>query len=699
MAVIGKIRKHSGLLIVVIGVALLAFILGDFTKSNTSTTDVGVVDGEKISYLDYNRRIEQYTNNVRNQRGQNPSGEDLYQIRNTAWDDIVKEIIMLKEYDELGITVTAEELFDQIQGENPHSGVKQAFTNPETGAFDREQVMLYLQNLDNMPLEQRNMWLTFEKYVQDDRLETKYKNLLYKGFYAPQALLRQANIDKNAKASAEIVALRYNTIPDSTIVLTNKDYEVIYNERKSTLERPEMRDIEYITFDIKPSQEDIQNTSSQMDELMPQFIETTDMTAFMRRNSDIPYDTAWYGLKELPVELESEFAGKEIGFVYGPYFENNTFKAARLMGEMDRSDSLNANHILIAYEGALNTSQTRSKERAQTIADSLTRVLKKQPNKFKELSDTFSDDMGAKAKGGELGWFRDGQMVPQFNEFVMNNKKGTIGVVETQFGYHVVSVIDHTEKKPKVKYALFAINVVPSSKTYQDIYAQASKFASENRTKEKFDTTIAEQGLNKRVASNLQELDFRITGLENPREVVRWAFDKKTSVGDVSSIFDLSDKYVVAVLAKKYSKGIIPLEEAKEMLQLPAMNRKKADMLIEKMKPYGTDIDKIIAELGAEKQTVSDITFDGRNIRGFGQEPEIVGCIWGLQNGEISEPLRGNSAVYIVKPIEHRKSDTENLQSIENEKRSQFTNAVRNNQDFDAIKKTLKIEDDRARFF
>lgn len=700
MAVIGKIRKHYGLLVIVIGVALVAFILGDLGKSTGQrTTNVGTVDGEQISYQDFNTRYEQYVENTKQQTNNQPSNDDLYSIRNQTWNQLVKENIMNKEFDELGLVVSPDELFDQIQGNKPHSAVIQNFTNPQTGKFDRDMVLNYLKNLSSMPQEQKDMWLNFERYIKEDRLNTKYTNLINKGFYLPNALAQKAFDEKNTKTSVEIVSLRFNTIPDSTVVVTDKDFEAYFNERKSSYDRPATRDIEYITFDVKPSQKDIQSGNEYINSLKGEFAVTENIASFVNANSDSRYDSSWLASKDVPVQIESVMFASEPGFVYGPYFEENTYHLVRLMDKTNRSDSLKASHILLSYSGAMRSEQTRTKERAKAIADSLMNIINKQPKALEDLAAQFSDDPGSKDKKGDLDWFVDEMMVPSFNEFVQNNKVGTIGLVESDFGYHIIKVTDRTKPVAKVRLATITHNVTPSTQTYQDVFAEASKFATENKSKADFDKAVADQGLNKRVAQRIKMDDYRITGIENPRQIIRWAYDENTQLEDVSDIFDLDNMYVIAVLTKKTDKGILPLDEVKETIKFSVINRRKAEMLSEKMKPFGNDVNKMMAELGAERDTVADITFDGRSIKGYGQESEVAGQIYNMEKGQIYGPIKGNSAVYMIKVLDKVPAAGTDFSNSVREKTSLFTNAVRNNAHYNAIEKVIDIEDNRLIFY
>lgn len=702
MAVIGKIRKHSGLLVVVIGVALAAFVLGDFATGGGGRPEmnVGSIDGEDISIQDFNLRYEQNVNAQQQQQGNRLTQDEMFRVRENTWNQMVEEMIMGKEYETLGLTVTPEELFDQIQGSNPHPAVIQNFTNPETGQFDRELVLNYLQNLSQMPQASKDQWLIFERYVKEDRLRTKYQNLITKAHYLPTALAKANYENKNTKAEAELLSVRYSAVPDSLAVPTEADFNKFYEENKKSYDRPAMRDIEFVAFEVKPSKKDNDAAREFVNSLKAEFEVTDNIAGFVNANSDTRYDSSWKGNTEVPVALEQVMFENEPGFVYGPYFDQEAYRLARLVDVNYRPDSVKASHILLAYTGAMRSEQSRTKAAAQQLADSLLAVVKKSPAKLKELAMQFSDDGSVAQNSGDLGWFRDGQMVPQFNQYVIDNEVGSIGMVETDFGYHIIEVTGKKEPQKKVRIAEIVHHVTPSTQTYQDVFAEASRFASATKTRDDFDNNIADQGLNKRLAPNLRTNSNRITGMENPRQVVRWAFDEKTSVNDVSDIFDLDNMYVIAVLTKATEKGISSLDDIREMIEPQVKNIKKGEYLVERMKALNNDWDKIIAELKAEKQVVSDLSFDSRTVTGFGQESKLIGTIFTMEEGETSEPLAGNAAAFIVKLIKLTPApEIDNFDRIRRDYSVAFSNSVRNNAAFRALEKESDIEDNRLLFY
>ena len=700
MAVIGKIRQRSGLLIVVIGIALAAFILGDFAKKdNRQTPNIGVVNGENISIQDFNRKFEENVEATRKQRQvERLSQDEMFRVRETTWNQMVQDMVMKEEMDKLGLIVTTEELFDQIQGTNPHPAVISNFQNPETGQYDRSLVMNYLQNLDQMQQAAKDQWLVFERYIKEDRLKTKYENLITKSYHMPKAMAELTFHDKNDKVQISLTGIRYATVADSLVTVSDKDYQEFYTENKKSFEREATRDIEYLVFDIVASQEDNNKAQAMIQQLAEEFRSTTNIAGFVNANSETRYDSTWLTREAVPVNLESIIFDQEPGFVYGPYFDEGSYKLTRLVDATSRPDSLKASHILIAYSGSMRSEQTRTKAQAQTMADSLLNEIKKKNLKITDLAATLSDDQSAQTNAGDLGWFKDGQMVVPFNNFVLDNKVGTIGIAETDFGYHIIEVTGKKEPQKMVRLATITYEVAPSTKTYQDVFAKASKFATDNKTAEQFNKTVEADGLNKRVAPALREMSNRIPGIENPRQVIRWAFDSETSVGDVSTIFDLDDMFVIALLTKKSDKGIPELADIKETIQPQVLNKKKGEYIVEKMKSQGEDLNLIASTFNSQVET-TDLTFDSRMLLNFGQESKVIGKIFTLSNGSFA-PIAGSTAAFAVK-VNNTSVATlpSQLDQLTTEGRSAFEASVRNNAAFRALEKVIKIEDNRMLFY
>lgn len=701
MAAIGNIRKHYGLLVAFVGLALLAFVLGDLFKSTNSRqgTNVASVGNEKITYQDYSNMVSMNLENAKASNAGSITPEQNYNIHASTLEQMIRDIVMKREYKDLGLVVSSEELFDQFLGENPNQYVVSSFTGAD-GKFNRELVETYIRDFQTLTPEMQANWLNFERAIKEDRLNTKYDNLLKKSFYLPTKLAERYYSDKNDKVSAEVYAIRYNTIADSTVVLSDADKKAFYEENKNKYQTDATRAIDYIVFEIKPSKADIDFSRNLVNDLKDDLASIENAASFVNANSDLPFDSAWKSRTDVPAEFENAIFSNGAGFVYGPYENDGYYNVAKVLDVENRSDSLMASHILVSYANALRSTETRTKDEAKSLADSLLNVIKKDSSKIETLAKDFSDDPSAQTNNGDLGWFTDGTMVYTFNEFVQDNKVGTVGMVETPFGYHIIKVTDRNEAAPKARIAVVANEITASTATYQNIFAEANRFVTENTTAEEFNTAIENQGLNKRTFPTMRTTTNYITGISNPRQIVRWAFDENTKVGDMSSIFDLDDMYVVAVLTKAVEEGDAPYQDIADRYEYVIKKEKKGAMLAEQAKAYGTDYQKMIDNLKGEKTTVDNVTFEGRGFGNFGVEDKVIGTVIGMKEGEVSEPIIGGNGLYVVKVVkETPAATTTDYSNIQREQRSKFNNQILNNAVYSALKDMTKIEDNSILFY
>lgn len=595
MAAIEKIRKRSGLLIAIIGLALLAFVLQDLFQSTGRHREynVAVVDGEKIPYKDFEDLKNRNLENMKRSYGTNLTSSQTYSIYNSTLEQMIKDHIMTKEFDAVGMTVTPDELYDQFVGDEPHEWVAQNFSDPN-GNFDREYLQSYMQNLESAPIEYRSQWVDFENAVKQNRLETKFDNLVKASFFLPTRLAQKYYESKNDRASAEVVALRYSSIPDSTVVVTDQDNKKYYEENKYRFETDETRGIEYVVFEINPSAADEQDAIQYVESMKEDFTNTENPINYVNANSDLRYDSTWLGRPDVPAVVEDMlFAPEnEPGFVYGPYFDENSYNIIRLI---DR----------------------------QVIEDSL-----------------------------------------------------------------------------MVRVAILRHELSASTKTYQDVFAQANKFVTENRTYDQFNAAIEEQGMTKRSQPRLTASTYQIAGIDNPRQIVRWAFEDKTKVGDVSSIFELDNMFVVAALTEIVPEGYAPIEKIAEQSKYAIMNMKKGEVAVDRMKACGTDYDRMVNELGAESTIVSDITMESRSVGNFGIESDVIGIILGMKEGQVVGPIAGNSSAFVIKNVMHEApATTTDFSNIVREKKAQFDNKVFGGGIYNALRNKADIEDNRVLFY
>ncbi|MEI6122316.1 MAG: peptidylprolyl isomerase [Bacteroidota bacterium] len=730
MAIIGRIRKHSALLVILIGVALAGFVLQDFFRkggSGSKSQLFAKIGSEKISKLDFDQKVdEQVTFYKQQSKKENLTSAENFQIMTSTWEKLLKDQIMQKEYEELGLaldhekstkaSISPEELYDLMMGKNLHPYVVQNFGDPTTGVVDVQKIQSIIQNFDQMKDEEKQQWKRFEQGIKEDRISTKYNTLISQGYYMPKAFVTRIADESNKSAKLLCVGVKYQTISDSSVAITDADYQKYYDEHKYEFEQEKARDLDYVIFEVLPSKEDLTKIAENVNRIYQDLQKSSDseIDNFMKANSDAPYDSNFFKKGALPVKIDSIMFASKVGTIIPPYIDNNSYVIARLMQIQDRPDSIKISHILVAYKDAPNPIKdiTRTKEQAKKIVDSLFAIVKKDAKSFVPLAQLKSDYPTAKKDAGEIGWIGDGDANYKFFfDSTYNSKIGDLKIIQSSMGYHIIYVSGKKDLVKKVKVAIVKHDIKPSSETFNQYLGKASEFAGTNRTAEQFNKTVADKGLNKRSAQMVKEMDYTIPGLESARDIIRWAFDEKTVKGMVSEqVFDENGKYVVATIVEKREKGIAPLDQVKTYIETFVKREKKAEKLIEKIKSVSNstkDIYQIALKLNTKVDTVDQLTFSASNFPKYGPEPELIGTIFTLKKNVLSEPIKGKMAVYevilgdIVQP-----TTATNTDMIKMQLNSYFRSRVAGNpyyqqesDVFKAIKDKTKITDNRINYY
>ncbi|MFZ4399497.1 MAG: SurA N-terminal domain-containing protein [Bacteroidales bacterium] len=708
MAIIGTIRKRSGLLIILIGIAIAGFVLQDAFKSTKGFKNkkLGIVNGTDITYSEFERKIETQVEQMKQQqRKENLSSQELFQVRQSVWNQLVSDILMGKEYEELSIEVSPSEMNDMFYGKFLHQFITQNFTNPKTGQVDRQRVMQIINGFDQMKPEEQKQWKSIEEYIKSDRIRTKYNNLISKSFYMPKAFAKKSYEAQNDFVKCRLVSVDYATVSDSAVKLTDKDYEAYYEEHKQEFDQEPSRDIDYVMFEVLPSKEDLDATTKQVNDLFAEFQTTDNIPEFVNSVSDKRYDSTFIKRGILPYRIDSAMFNASIGTIFPPFMDNGSFKMAKLLDAQLRPDSMKAKHILVSFQGAYGAAETvkRTKDEAKKVADSLRLLVLKDTAKFTLLASTTSDDPSAKENKGDLGWFEDQKMIASFNEAVIKGKVGEIVVVESPFGYHIINITGKKVPEKKVRVALVSRSLEASNQTYKNVFAKANKFASENTTVDQFEATIKKEGLNKRTAEYVQPMADNIPGVENARELVRWSFNEETKKNDVSKqVFEFDNKFVVAVIKEVREKGIAPLAQLKQRLEFVVKRDKKAVMLQEKLKTAlasTQDLNQLATKFNTKVDTVPQLNFAAYNVGRKGYEPEVIGTTFTLKKAAISKPIKGYTGVYVVCVDDIIKAPAaKDYTMVKMQMQSTFDQRV-GNEAYKAIQDKAKIEDNRIFFY
>ncbi len=705
MATLEKIRNRAGVLVaVVIGMALLAFILGDFLNSggalfSNSQFEIAEISGKSIPYQKYQKELNDIIEITKFSTGQTALDEaSVQRIQAQTWNQLVREYVLEDEYNEIGLDISSQELWDMVQGENIHPIIQNLFTNPETGELNTMAVIQFLKTYDQDPTgQQKAYWLFVEDQMIQERMFAKYSYLISKGLYSTKTEAQNELNNINKKVDFEFVTQNINTIPDSLISIKNSDLKEYYDNHQNEFKQKASRNIEYITFDVVPSEADKNTTEEWINNIREDFANTENDKEFVSLNSDFSFDNNYYKKDELPEGLRDIMFDAEEGFMHGPYFENEAFLLAKLSETKYLPDSVKAKHIL------LQPTQNQSSNQVFAIADSIKNLLENGAN-FASLSAQFSADKAANEKGGDLGWFRANQMVSPFSDTAFIAKVGEYKLVATQYGLHIVQVTNKARNEKKVKLAILSRKLEPSSETYQQTYAQASKFAGNNHTYEEFLQAIEEEGLTKKIAANINEADQQLAGLENPRELIRSVYntDKNGIIKSQNNlIFTLGDCYVIGFVNDVKEDGIAPFEQIKAQITVQTKKQKKAEYLAEKFNEAlqeNNDLESLATKFNTVVHEATDISFRSYSVPNAGIEPKLVAVVTSSDANQISSPIKGDNGVFVIKVNSVSMEENANVELQQMQTMTQYQNRA-NYEAFEALKETANIVDKRAKFY
>jgi peptidyl-prolyl cis-trans isomerase D len=681
MSTLEKLRKRSGLLVAIVGLALLAFVLtGLFERGGSSLFGgsdkaIGEIAGKSIDVNIFKNKVDEaIENQKRNSQKMSLTPEETDGIVQQVWNQMINEEVMTKEYEKLGISVSDEELYD-LMVDHPHSAlvrnlsdqqtgkVVPMFADPATGEISPAKIRQFTQSMTD---EQEAQWAQLENYVRQIRTIEKYNNLIKKGLYVTTSAAKRDYIAQNSSSTIKYIVKNYRTVVDSTIKVNDADLTAYYSTHQNEFKQEASRNLEYVAFDIVPSQEDIDEAKTQMQKVADNLKTTksfSEDSAFVISESDSRnIDMTFHTKGTLPPQIDTVAFKSEVGTVFGPHEESGTLKVSKLTATKMSADSAKIRHILIAYRGSgAAENVTRTKEQAKKTADSLLTALKK-GGKFTDFVEKFSDDGGKKmppnkkegeyymGKGGDYGWVNSNSgFVEPFKNAGLDGKKGDLVIVESQFGYHIIEVLDTKGSQKKVQVVTIDKKIEASSKTKQAIFSQAATFSGNNTTNELFQKAVMEQKLNKRIADKLKENDKTISGIESPKSLIRWAYDNKK--GTVSEPMEFGDKYIVAALVDVREKGIAPMEQVKEEITAKVIQQKKAEQFSKEFETAmtgGATIEAVAAKMKLTVEQAPNVNFMSNQSIGSQNEPAVVGAVSVQKQKTISKPIVGKGGVFVA---------------------------------------------------
>jgi peptidyl-prolyl cis-trans isomerase D len=701
MAILNNIRKRGVFLIIIIALALFSFILADVIRnggfaSEKSQTTVALVNGEEIGREGFMLQVESA------KRALGPNGTTGQAI-NRVWDNELRMMLLSQQFEKLGLSAEKEQISNALR---LNLATNQTFLN-DAGVFDEGKLQEYIASIKASNPTAYQQWLDFEKSTEQGVLENAYYTMIKGGLRSTVAEGELEYRFENDKINLQYVQIPYTKIADEDVPVSDDEIRSYVKSHADEFEVEPKVDIQYVSFMEAPSEDDIQDTKKNMLSLLEDrfefndtilgFARTIDNVEFVNANSDVPFVDRWMFKKDLPSSVADTIYNMAVGDIYGPYKRDNTFNLSKVIESKQMPDSIQSKHILIRYAGSLRAASdvTRSKEDAEKRADSILGVVTRDKSKFALLAATLSEDNSNKSKGGDLGYNPPGTMVPAFDNFTINNRVGTLGVVETDFGFHVIGVVDQKNVQRAIKVATVIHEVELSEKTLSDNFSEASKFEVASQ-KGDFAEMAKTAELDLRPVNKIGELDSNIPGVGNNRTIVNWAFNEETSVGTIKR-FSIPDGYVIAQLTRKDPKGLLSVAEASVTVTPILRNKKKAEKIRETITV--TTLPEIAARQNVSVQTATALTMSAPTIPGAGAELEFVGAAFGKSAGETTGLIDGKAGVFIAKILAIDKApDLETYESYANQLNTKIQPTITSTV-VNALKKTADIEDNRANFF
>ncbi len=710
MAILNSIRKRGIFLIVIIALALFAFVLsGVIGNSNTSLkgeSNIATVNGVDLTREEFMKKVE----TVQRSLGPNSS---TTQAMNIVWQREIRRVILEEQYKALGLTAESAQINNALK---VNLASTPAFQN-ELGLFDEGKMQEYIASA-KAAAEAGNPgvyldWLDYEKNTANLVLEKNYFDLIKGGLITTLAEGEQEYRFQNDKINIEFIQIPYTKIADEDVPVTDTEIEEYIRSHSKEFEVDPQVDIQYVSYSEDPSQEDIDaarediaslikdkqvtNPDTQEVETIPGFENTTTNIEFVNANSEQNFVDRWWFKNTLPESIADSLVALNDNDVYGPFKDGDYFNLYKVIETKQMADSAKARHILIRYQG-LNTAPqdvVRTKDDAKTLADSILTVVKNDRSKYESLAADFSEDLSNKDNGGDLGYFSPGRMVPEFNDFVFDNKTGDIDVVETDFGFHIVEIEDQKNIQKVFKIASITKKIEASEKTINEIFSDASKFEIAAKDGD-FNELAKERGLALKPVNKIGELDANIPGIGNNRSIVSWGFNEETEVGDVKR-FNITKGYVIAQLTRRNPKGLLSIAEASTSVTPILRNEKKAKKIRESIS--GTELKEVAESQSVSVKTADAMTMANPTIAGAGTEAKVIGVAFGKKVGETTNLIDGINGVYMVRILAvNAAPELQDYSSYANQLNVKAGPSINSNV-FNALKNAAVIEDNRADFY
>ena len=712
MAVLNKIRQRSLILILVIALALFSFVIGDLFKNSDALTGgaqdvVATINGKDINRTEFQQKVKNY---------QDRSGgrQTSTQSMNAIYNQELRKIVLQSEFDALELSVEKDEMRDLL---------KTSFSSypefqDENGTFDVNRLNAFIANLrdlkgDTAPLGNflvnYDSWTNNEQTIAANAVQQTYYNMIKAGVGTTIAEAEDDYLGDAKTVDIRYVQVPYTSIADSLIEVSKSDIKAYIKDHAEKFKADATREVVYVEFKEVASKADEDkiktdllalksdrteyNESSKNADIISGFDTATDIAEFVNSNSDIKYDNTFWRAAQLPAVAKDTLIKLSVGDYYGPYKEGEYFNLSKIIAIKQMPDSVKVRHILIPFAGGqrADASITKTQEEAKETADSILTQIKG-GKRFMDLLELSSDKV-SNEKDGEIEFAYNAGMAPEFKTFAFDNKRGDIDVVGTSFGYHVIEILEQKSFSKTVQIATIADKIEPSDQTLSDVFNKMSKFEISAKDSD-FNELAKERKLTVKPMT-FKELDENIPGLGSQREVVRWAFNEDTDVGEFKNFPVSNFGFIVAKVVEKKEEGLMSVEDA-SITALPEIRKEKKAKMI-RGKITATTINDIAKNQGQSTRTAAAVTLKNTTLSGAGVEPKVVGAAFGLAEGATSKLIDGEKGVYVIEVTKiSEATKLENYTAIMNRLSTELRNAVQNKV-YQALEKAADIEDNRAK--
>ena len=708
MAILGQIRSKSIFLIIVIGLALFAFVIsGVFDgKGYQAQQPVGIINGQDILIEDFRGQVDFLERNY-NQKG-------MVAVNN-VWNQKLRSEILNQQFEITGIQSGKDHL-QNILKNNPTFNSDQQFLN-EAGIFDIDKFKALIIELKTTNPEAYENWKNQEKIFESQSNEQIYFNLLRSGINYTQTDGKFEYNLQNDNVDIEYIQIPYSSVEDSLITYTKSDLKKYIDNNKDEFKVNASRNIEYVIFEEKPSFDDenaiknrlnsflkeskVYNSVSKLEEVTPSLITAKNIKEFINEYSETSFDSIYLPKGSLPADHANLLFNLNNNQTYGPYLDGDYFKISRML-DKKIGGSVRSSHILLAYKGSQNANPnvTRSKKEARKEANNILRKIRKSPETFTELAFEFSDGP-SKSRGGDIGFVQDGNMVKPFNDFIFSKRVGSTGLVETDFGFHVIKIV---AKDDLVLLASITEKNVPSDETSDKVFNSATKLEM-NLSKEGNLNALADKDdYILKTVNGVQILDNDFPGLKDQRRIVQWLFSETTNISDYKR-FDLpKGGYLIAQVTGMVDEGVSNVQDVSYKVLPMVLKSKKADFIISK-NDNSLSIEKIAEMNGVDVRKALALNQKNATITGSGLEPLVIGSSFGTSLNQTSDFIIGENGVYKLKVLNRKetgfKDDSIDANFVVSYK-NQLLNSNRTSafaRVYESLKENAEVSDNRSIYY